>query len=95
MATLSRDCSRGRNGWRIRFYRASERKSIALCGITEQEANVWKLHVEQLLACSIPPIATSAWVANLPAAHRQKLAAVGLIAPVPADTQRKSEAPGS
>ncbi len=63
MATLSRDCSRGRPRFANSFlYRASERKSIALCGITEQEANVWKLHFEQLLACSIPPIATSAWV---------------------------------
>ena len=95
MATLGRECDRGRDGWRLRFYTANKRKSIWLSGITEQEANVWKLHVEQLVACSIPPIATSAWVAGLSEKHKEKLAAVGLIAIQPSDKPkvRPTDAP--
>ena len=79
MASLRRECARGRDGWRIRFCVAGQRKAIWLSGITEPDANVWKQNVEQLLSSSVLSKATAAWLAGLSGKHKEKLAAVGLI----------------
>jgi integrase len=99
MASLRQINSRGRNGWQLRFSMDKQRKVIWLPTIDEHAATTWKLHVEQLVTShgrSLPPRQTGVWVASLRLDDQQKLATVGLIAPITKPvTTEKSSAPGT
>ena len=84
MASLRRVTDRGRDGWLIRFYLQGKRKGISLSGLRDSDAERWREHVDDLVACHgrrPPSKATTLWLSTLDHSDRQKLENAGLIEP--------------
>ena len=92
IARKSFEESKGRRGWRLRFYDSkNSRRSIWLGPLSEGEAETWRVHVEHLAntarAGEPPSPATTNWTGSLGLAERMKLERVGLIAATAASRQ--------
>ncbi len=82
--TCRYECSKGREGYRIRFYDPNgKRRAIWLGNESEAVGLKWRGHVEHLLFClkegEPQCAATSQWLKALSKSQRQKLEAVELI----------------
>lgn len=99
-ARMTYESSKGRIGYRIRFYdRDSKRRSLWLGNLEPGIAETWRKHIEHLALClhTDSPFcgATTAWLRSLTKTGRSKLTSVGLIAPDPKSPLAETQAPKS
>lgn len=97
-AKMTFESSKGRVGYRIRFYdRDLKRRSLWLGNLEAGLAETWRKHIEHLAQClqTDSPFcgATTAWLRSLPKNGRTKLAGAGLIAPDAKSTLAENQVP--